>query len=910
MKKLFAIFIAVFALANICSTAQVVTTSPAILQEASKNVVLTFHADRAGVAALTGLPASTNLYTHLGVVTNQSNGGWTHIVTDWNVSNENNMLKYVSPNTYTISIGDLRTYFGLTDPNEKITKVAFIARTANGSAQTKDLFIDVYEEGFQMAFNSDANSLVVSKETTINFTVDTTEPSNITIDVNGTQIAAVSNATVLTVPYLINKNGFYTLTAKAEYQGKTYTKTLTAAWPTPSAEGTYPGGVPKQGAVRNADGTVTFCLAAPGKSSVILIPSWNNYQLSDANIMKYQDYQGNRYFFTTVSGLNETDAYIYYYLVDGITKVGDPYARLVLDGYSDKWLDEHVYPDRPRYPYDVEDDVQMAVYKEDLTKNFKFSKFEIPNHKSLIIYEMLFRDFTGTDNKDDGTIRAAIEKIPYLRKLGVNCVELMPVMEFNGNSSWGYNTNFYFAVDKSYGSAADLQEFVELCHQAGMAVVLDIVFNQSDGLHPWYQMYPISSNPFYNATAPHDYSVLNDWKQDNPLVKQQWDDAIRYWMTEFNVDGFRFDLVKGLGDNGSYGGGTESYNQSRVNNMKRLHSVIKSVKPNGIHINEFLGSAQEDNAYAADGQLCWNNTSGDAYKYMAVQPAASQMNGFWAPDWGRTNFHMVSYAESHDEERIGFGAGNYLKLAANEDAYYNRLGQVAATMLMTPGPKMIWQFAELGANESTKNGNDNNTDPKKVLWDRLDNEYAASLYKSYSELNFVRRNNPQLFESDNVSYGRTGFASTYGTMNTVKVSNGSSEIILLMNPNQVKIQSKDVEGNVSNISASNYQVLSASRGVDESVLSFSGNSVKAKLKGNTYILLGTKDLADVDGVVSDEIGGGNVSVIGGTGEIIISGEYNRAEVYTITGQAVGSLNVPAGLYIVNVDGKTTKVLVK
>jgi len=912
MKKLLAIFAAIFAVAVYGTKAQIVTTSPAILQEASQNVVLTFHADRAGVADLMDLPSSTALYAHVGVVTNKSNGGWAHVVTDWGVSDARNELKYVAPNEYSFAIGDMRTYFGLSDPEETINKIAFIVRTAEGSVQTKDIFVDVYGPGFQMAFNSDARSLVVSEATTMNFRVDVTENADLAISVNGTQIASANNAKTLTKAYAIDKNGFYTLTATAAYQGKTYTRELTAAWPTPSAPAAYPGGIPKQGAVRNEDGTVTFCLAAPGKSNVILMPSWDNYALSDNNIMKYQDYQGNRYFWTTVSGLGETESYIYYYLVDGVTKVGDPYARLVLDGYSDKWLDESVYPDRPRYPYDVENEVQMAVYQENLTKNFKFSDFEIPDHKNLIVYELLFRDFTGADATGDGTIAAAMEKIPYLKSLGVNCVELLPVMEFNGNNSWGYNTNFYFALDKAYGSARELQQFVENCHKSGIAVVLDIVFNHSDGLHPWYQMYPISSNPFYNAEAPHSWGVLNDWKQDNPLVRQQWEDAIRYWMTEFNVDGFRFDLVKGLGDNGSYAGGTDGYNQNRVDNMKRLHAVITSVKPNGIHINELLGEGKEDNALAEDGQLCWNNTSANAYNYANVNTKEdNQMSGFWAPNWNRTNFQMISYAESHDEERIGFGAisNGYLKLY--EDARMNRLGQIAATMLMTPGPKMIWQFAELGADESTKKGTENNTDPKKVLWNRLDNENAKALMQNYSELNWVRRKNPQLFESPTVEYTRTGFQNTFtGGGRVIRLNNGTSELILLMNPSQVKTTVKSITGAVKNINAENYRVLSKTQGVDDAAVSFGENSITAQLQGNTYILIGTADVAAVDDVISDGIGGNDVSVVGGIGEIIVNGNYDSLRVYTMTGQPVGSLRVPAGLYVVNADGKSYKVLVK
>ncbi len=89
--------------------------------------------------------------------------------------------------------------------------------------------------------------------------------------------------------------------------------------------------------------------------------------------------------------------------------------------------------------------------------------FTAPDKTDLIIYELLVRDFTGTEGKalGDGTIRRAIEKIPYLKSLGVNAIELLPINEFNGNISRGYNPNFYFAIDKAYGTPQDYKEFID-----------------------------------------------------------------------------------------------------------------------------------------------------------------------------------------------------------------------------------------------------------------------------------------------------------------------------------------------------------------------------------------------------------------------------------------------------------------
>lgn len=907
MKKILSLLVAIFCVAMMNLSAQVVTSSPALLQEKSSNVVLTFHADQCGVTALQNLSASTPLYTHIGVVTNKSNGGWAHVVTDWNTNNAANQLKYVSKNTYTFTIGDLRSFFKLTDASETITKIAFIARTAAGTAQTKDIFIDVLPEGFQMGLSSNVENYVINKATTITFTVNTTETAKIDLSVNGTSVAS-TNGTVLTRQQNFSSKGFYEVKATAtSASGKTITKSLTVAWPESSQAGTYPGGKPKQGAVRNADGSVTFCLAAPGKASVILIPSWDNYQTLDKNVMKYQDYNGVRYFFTTVKGLNTTSAYPYYYLVDGVTKVADPYTHLVLDCYSDKWLPEDVYTSRPRYPYEVMDDAMLAVYQENID-DFKFSKFEIPDHKNLVIYEMLFRDFTGTDNEADGTIKAAMEKIPYLADLGVNCVELLPVMEFNGNNSWGYNTNFYMALDKAYGAPSELKQFVERCHSYGIAVVLDIVFNQSDGLHPWYQMYDIKNNPFYNATAPHDYSVLNDWNQDNALVQQQWTDAITYWMTKYNVDGFRFDLVKGLGSNSSYGSGTEAYNSSRVANMKKLHAAIKAVKPNGIHINENLAGDREENEMAADGQLNWSNVNNACGNYAkATGNVDNQMSGFYSPYWSRTAFSTVSYAESHDEERIGFMANQQQMLSRNLNQRMRRLSSIAATMLMTPGPKMIWQFAELGAEESTKKNGENNTDPKKVCWDYLNDTYRAGLFQSYKELCHMRSDNAELFTSADATYKRVGFANNITSARSITLQRGDMELVLLINP--ALSGNKTVSASVAKINSGTYQLMSASEGFNRnSVPNFTNGKISLAVPANSYVIYGSKATLGVEDVI--EGGDNDVTVTGGVGEIVINGFYDNVQVYTLAGQAVNSLTVAPGMYIVNVDGKVSKVIVR
>lgn len=673
----------------------------------------------------------------------------------------------------------------------------------------------------------------------------------------------------------------------------------------------YPGGIPRQGAVKNADGSVTFCLAAPQKTSVTLVPSWDDYQVLDKNAMDWQDYEGNSYFWTTVTGLADDQWYSYYYYVDEQYKVADPYAHLVLDCYNDRTLRRSVWPDGPKHPgTDAVKDVMLAVYRGDID-DYTFSDFSIPDRDNLVVYEMLFRDFTGFDGKAMGwgTVNKAIEKIPYIKELGFNAVELMPIMEFNGNDSWGYNTNFYMAPDKAYGSPTDYKDFIEECHRNGIAVILDIVFNQSDGLHPWYQMYPIASNPFYNRTAPHAWSVLNDWKQDNPLVQQQWDDALRYWMEKYNVDGFRFDLVKGLGDNNSYGSGTDGYNQSRVDRMKRLHGVIKSVKPDGIHINELLGSVQEEKELGNDGQLQWANVNEASCQY-AMGWDDGDLNFFRfnaASDGGRPQFSTVAYAESHDEQRMNYKVTQWGKDNVKTDPAIaaDRLSALAVQMLLTPGPKMVWQFGELGNDQNTKDNNGGNDTGSKIVdwagW--LADDNRMFIHDTYAALINLRMDNPGLFARD-ASFKATQRSGKFSNARTMVLSKGNDEIVAFINPSVTA--DLDVTAAVSKLTASGSKLICASAGFEPS-LTVSGGNATVRVPANGFAVFATSGVAGVDGIIS---GDSAVKVYGADGRIVIAGPYYRAEVYDLYGRQMPSLEVPAGMYIVRVDGTSSKVVVR
>lgn len=820
--------------ASVAVSAQSITTSPAIITEDSKDIVITFHSD-GGNRGLVDASASTGIYAHTGVITNLSDGHWKNAPT-WGTNTEKYKLTYTGPFTWEMRIPDLREYYNITASNENIEKLAFVFRNSDGSSECKtgcggDIFVQVFPKNFPA-----------------------------------------------------------------------------------SKEAVYPGGTPKMGTEINADGSVTFCIAAPGKTNAVMMGSWNDYTAAPEYVMNYQDYNGNRYFWLTLDNLEKGKDYIYYYNIDGSINVGDPYARLVLDPNNDQYISSSVFPGLPAYPSKKITGVPLAIFNSERdVYDWKVTDFKGVPQSDLIIYELLIRDFTGTEGKalGEGTVKGVISKLDYLKELGVNAIELLPIMEFAGNNSWGYNTNFYMAPDKAYGSPTDYRDFIEECHKNGIAVILDIVFNQSDGLHPWYQLYDIDSNPFYNKVAPHAWSVLNDWNQDHPLVQQQWTDALVYWLEKYNVDGFRFDLVKGLGDNGSYANGTDAFNQSRIDRMKRLHGVIKSVKPDGIHINELLGGAKEEIQLGLDGQLQWANINNNSCQYAMGYDSSSQLSRFLSSSdgnrpWGST----VAYAESHDEQRVNFKSEVYGKnpVPTNPDVQYNRLAQLAVQMLMTPGPKMVWMFGELGNSENTKEKPDgsggNNTSPKVVDWRWLDDPHKAFLKDVYAAVINLRTANPELVrQSATFNQKNVNMPSYNGR--SMRLTAGSKEAVAFINPSLTTETTITV--NATNMTTANAKLICASKDYTPA-LSGAGTSLSLTVPANGFAVFATNNVeesAGIDAVVSDT----PAYALGSEGCIIIQGEYNTAHVYDLSGRMMPSLTVPAGLYIVNIDGHASKVLV-
>ena len=265
----------------------------------------------------------------------------------------------------------------------------------------------------------------------------------------------------------------------------------------------------------NDNTKVTLVLFAPGKEFVHVIGSFNNWQRDDENYLLKKDSAKDR-FWIELTGLAPQTDHMYQYLVDGQLRIADPYSTIILDEFNDEDIDVTTYPDLPAYPETKTAHAVTLLRTGDAPYNWQVTNFTPPAKTDLVIYEILIRDFDTPHS-----FNAVKSRLDYLQNLGVNAIELMPVSEFDGNESWGYNPSFHMALDKYYGSPTAFKELIDECHARGMAVILDVVYNHASGQHPFYRMWnsvnggyggqATADNPFFNQTPKHSYNVFNDF---------------------------------------------------------------------------------------------------------------------------------------------------------------------------------------------------------------------------------------------------------------------------------------------------------------------------------------------------------------------------------------------------------------
>ncbi len=765
MKKACLLVVIIFT--AICSNAQLLKTTPEFVLDNASNIDIVCDANYGNKAILNYIPTS-DMYVHIGVITSLSanSSDWKYVKYPWASPGADRLCSYLGNNQWKFTIvGGLRTFFGITNPSEKILKIAVLFRNGTGAvkqanADGSDMFIPVYDNANyvhitnpfkQPTYTPIPEAITKLLGDSISISAASSLTSDLNLFFNGSQVASQTATTTLSTKTKITSTGAQTIVATSTNAGVTTSDTLSFFVAGGNTIAPVPAGL-KQGINYETDATAcTLVLYAPHKSIVTVLGDFNNWTQSS----QYQMNQtpDSTTYWLRLTGLTPGTEYAYQYKVDGSLLVADYNTEKILDPNNDQYISNTTYPNLKAYPTGKTTGIVSILQTAKPAYNWQVANFTRPNKSNLVIYELLIRDFVATQN-----FQTVKDTISYLKRLGVNAIEVMPFNEFEGNNSWGYNPSFYFAPDKAYGTETAVRAFIDECHKQGIAVIMDMVMNHSFGQSPMVQLYwdpvnniPAANSPWFNQYATHPFNVGYDFNHESQATKDFVDRVMNHWLTNYKVDGFRWDLSKGFTQTNNPTDVTAwgNYDASRIAIWKRIYDKMQSISTNAYCILEHFAVNQEEIELSNYGMLLWGNSNYSFNQATMGYNTGSDLQStlFNSPTRGWTKPNLVVYMESHDEERlayknIAFGnvSGSYNIKDTITALKRNEMG--AAFWAMIPGPKLLWQFGELGYNYSINTCSDGVTidpnncrlSPKPIRWDYYSNPARQSLYNVYAQL--------------------------------------------------------------------------------------------------------------------------------------------------------------------------------
>ena len=694
------IFLSLFVLVVAYAGAQV-TTDPAILvQGYSGQVTLTFDPTQGNG----GMVGATECYLYSCVqVDNRMDGGkpkWEYQLADW-PSNSPKTKMTKDGNNWKLVISNLNAFYGIRS-GETITKmlVLFTDGKSGGKAGRgpgdADIIIDLVEPGQLSASINTAMPEISALNSSVSLICNATESATLTLKQNG-QVVKTGTGTELTYNTTLGAVGDYVFEFTATNGAQTATAKASTCVPTSPTRQNRPAGI-VNGIYYNSDPSkITLCTYASSKTQaaqhVFVVGDFNDWTISNA----YQLKQANdsAYFWIELNNLTPKREYAFQYVVmraDGVIKhICDLYSEKVLTR-DDEWEPRDTDPTLREYPAQA-DGSFVSVFETGKDPYQWKHTFQRPNKNNLVIYETWLYDFTPSHN-----FAGMMERLDYIENLGVNAIEFMPITECDGNNGWGYSPCLYFAIDKTFGTPTQFKELVDECHRRGIAVIMDMVFNHATGNNPMNRLYPktgkagepeFQQNPWFNYNVPHGDNVYEDWNHDFGPTHQMFIRALKYWIREYHVDGYRLDLSHGLC------GPTDN---AVANLIDYYNKGVKAADPNAYLILEHWGKkpngdmdwAQQD-TLANRGMLPWAKNN---YPFAQIAMGYTENSSIS----GANKDKYISYSESHDEERNMakvklWGASD---LKTNEDARVKRTPLVVGLLTMLNGSKMLYHFEELG----------------------------------------------------------------------------------------------------------------------------------------------------------------------------------------------------------------------
>lgn len=735
---------------------------------ADEEITIVYDATQ-GTSALQG---AAKVLMHAGAILSGPGAtNWEHVQGNWGDPGSVGAMTSLGGNKWQIKITP-RSYFNVSD-GTRIYRIGMVFRSAGpcggfagnntpckeGKSPTNsDIFIDLFEDNSLQIKLTEPAQFPLFLEPGEDFDIEAaiSKPSHVILTIDGVDVLDELDVTSLSYSHITTSTpGTGQVVISADDGTETKETSFTYIVRSPVVNASRPPDI-RPGITYLSGSAATVCLWAPMKTSVYVIGDFNQWKIDPQYLMK----KDGEYFWLELSDLEPGKEYPFQYLVDEKLYVADPFADKILDP-DDQFIPAETYPDLISYPNEALRDQwyynRLSVLQTGQT-NFTWSDqdYQKPSKENLVIYELLIRDFFGDGERNYQNL---IDTLGYLKRLGVNAIELMPVTEFNGNDSWGYNPTFMFAPDKYYGTKNKLKELIDVCHDNGIAVILDVVMNQQDLPNPFVLMYydfdngrPSPTSPWFNVQATHPFNVFFDLNHESQYTQAYLDTVTYYWINEYHFDGYRFDLSKGYtqkdagGDVNAWG----QYDESRIAILKRMADRIWEHSPDAYVILEHFADNSEERelaSYRADegkGILLWGNLN-NAYIQNTTGNAASDFSSIYHANRDWSEPHLIGYMESHDEERLMYRSLQNGKSAAGYEikdptTALERVKAANVVFLTIPGPKMIWQFGELGYDESINRCPDGTISDgcrvaaKPIHWDYQSNAERQSVYDHIRDL--------------------------------------------------------------------------------------------------------------------------------------------------------------------------------
>lgn len=391
----------------------------------------------------------------------------------------------------------------------------------------------------------------------------------------------------------------------------------------------------------------------------------------------------------------------------------------------------------------------------------------LPGDHELVIYEMHVGDFSGgeSDLHPRGSYENVIEKLDYLTELGINAIEFMPLQEFPGDHSWGYNARHFFATESSYGTTADLKQLIDECHDRGIRVILDCVFNHVESDNPLTQ---IDHDYWFHHEAqdPDNYwgPELNyehyDDNFDTYPARRFVGDVVRYWIQEYHIDGIRYDAAKQIG------------------NYDFMHWIVNEAKE-AAGTKPFLNVAEHipetTSITNQDGPMdsCWHTSfyhtlidllsegQYDADRLKDVLDPRRQ--GFM----GAAN--VVNYLSNHDHDRLLVKLGNQEIL---DQTAFRRISLGMVLLMTAVGIPMVWMGEEFGEYKPKT------IESAKLDWSLLKNDENRSLFEFIKGLITLRKQTQALY-TNNINFFYDALSSK--VLAYVRWNDEGSRVVVIAN---------------------------------------------------------------------------------------------------------------------------------